>query len=259
MEINLIEKNENKIVFVLKDTDHTFANTIRRVMISETPVLAIDEVNFYKNNSALYDEIIAHRLGLVPLKTDLKTYNLKEECSCKGEGCPKCQLNFTLNCTGPCTVYTKDLKSQDPKIKPVYDNMPIVKLLKDQQLEFEAVAKLGKGKEHVKFSPGLIFFRNYPEITIKKEANAAKCIKSCPKDLFEVKDKKLIIKDITKCDLCEACSEACPDSIEINGSTKNFIFEIESWGQLTPKEILEESLNVLDEKLDEFSKKIKSL
>ena len=259
MEIKLLEKKSNKIVFVLKGIDNVFANTLRRIMSVEVPVLAIDEVNFYKNSSALYDEIVAHRLGLIPLKTDLKSYELREECSCKGEGCAKCQLNFKLNCNGPCTVYSKDLKSQDPKIKAIYDDITIVKLLKDQQLEIEATAKLGKGREHIKFSPALVFFRNYPEIIIKKDINASKCIKSCPKDLFEMKDKKLSIKDVTKCDLCEACVEACPDAVEVKGSDKDFIFEIESWGQLTPKEIFEESLNVFDNKLDDFSKEIKKL
>ncbi|MDD5650980.1 MAG: DNA-directed RNA polymerase subunit D [Candidatus Nanoarchaeia archaeon] len=260
MEIKLLEKNQNKVTFVLKGIDHVFANTLRRLMTVEVPTIAIDEVNFYKNSSPLYDEIVAHRLGLIPLKTDLKSYTLPEECSCKGEGCAKCKLNITLNCNGPCTVYSKDLKSQDPKIKPIYDDMPIVKLDKDQQLEFEATAKLGKGKEHIKFSPALVFFRSYPEIIIKKDINAAKCVKSCPKDLFEMKDKKITIKDVTKCDLCEACVEACgSDAIEIKGSDKDFIFEVEAWGQLSPKEIMDEALNILDEKLDEFSKQVKSL
>lgn len=260
MEIKLLQKTSEKVVFILKGANHIFANTLRRMMMSETPVLAIDYVNFYKNSSALYDEIIAHRLGLVPLKTDLKSYTLRNECSCKGEGCAKCQLNLTLNCKGPCAVYAKNLKSQDPKIKPVYDDIPIVKLLKDHELELEASARLGLGKEHAKFSPCLAFFRNYPEIKIKKEINAQKCVKSCPKKVFDIKDKKLVINDITKCDLCESCVESCgKDAIEITANENEFIFEVESWGQLSPKEILDEALNVFDKRLDEFSKNIKKL
>ncbi|MBS3163695.1 DNA-directed RNA polymerase subunit D [Candidatus Woesearchaeota archaeon] len=260
MEIKLLEKKENKVVFVLKGADPVFANTLRRVISVEVPTMAIDEINFYKNSSALYDEIIAHRIGLVPIKTDLKSYDLRSECNCKGEGCAKCQLNFTLNCKGPCTVYSKDLKSQDPKIKVVFDNMPIVKLLKDQQLELEASAKLGNGKEHIKFSPGLVFYRNYPEIEIKKEEKAAKSIKACPRGVFELKNKKIVVNDVTKCDLCEACVEACgADVISIKANENDFIFELESWGQLSPKEILEEALNVIDKKVDEFSKKLKEI
>lgn len=244
----------------MKGTDNIFANTLRRIISVDVPTLAIDEVNFYKNSSALYDEMIAHRLGMVPLKTDLKSYELRSECKCKGEGCAKCQLNFTLNCKGPCTVYSKDLKSQDPKIKPVYDDIPIVKLMKDQNLELEASAKLGIGKEHIKFSPGLVFFRNYPEIEIKKEDKATKCIKACPKGVFEQKGKNIVIKDVTKCDLCEACVEACgSDVIQIKASNEDFIFELESWGQLSPREILDEALNVIDKKMDEFSKKLKDI
>lgn len=260
MELKLLEKKQNKMIFLLKGTDHVFANTLRRLMSVEVPTLAIDEVNFYKNSSALYDEIIAHRLGLIPLKTDLKSYDLTENCSCKGEGCAKCRLNITLNCAGPCTVYSKDLKSQDPKVKPIFDDIPIVKLDKDQHLEFEATAKLGKGKDHIKFSPALVFFKNYPEINIKKDVNAAKCIKACTKGVFELDGKKLVVKDVTKCDLCEVCVEACgSDAIEVKGSDKDFIFEVESWGQLSPKEILEQALDIFDDKLDIFTKQVKSI
>jgi len=102
--------------------------------------MAIDEVTFIENGSALYDEIIANRLGLIPLETDLESYFEKSKCKCKGAGCARCQLTLTLNKTGPCMVYAEDLKSKDPKIKPVYPKTPIVKLLDGQTLKFEAVA-----------------------------------------------------------------------------------------------------------------------
>ncbi len=66
-------------------------------MTEEVPTMAIEDVEFRKNNSILYDEIIAHRLGLVPLKTDLKSYNLPEKCKCKGEGCARFQLTVPID------------------------------------------------------------------------------------------------------------------------------------------------------------------
>ena len=72
-----------------------------------------------------------------------------------------------LKCKGPCTVYSKDLKSQDPKVSVIYPDIPITKLLEGQELELEATATLGKGKSHTKYSPALVYFKSYPNIETK--------------------------------------------------------------------------------------------
>ena len=134
MDTKLLFHNKEKIVFLIKETDYFFVNTIRRIIIEEVPTLAIEDITINKNSSALYDEMIAHRLGLIPLKTDLKSYTLTKECKCKGEGCARCSLNIILKAKGPCTVYSENLKTRDPKIKSIYAKIPIIKLLKDQEL-----------------------------------------------------------------------------------------------------------------------------
>ena len=96
MDIKQLYKQGNKLILLIKGTDPAFVNTLRRIMVSELPTMAIRRVTFVKNNSALFDEILAHRLGLLPLITDLSTYELSEKCSCKGAGCAKCQLVITL-------------------------------------------------------------------------------------------------------------------------------------------------------------------
>jgi len=256
MEIIPIEKNKEKIVFILKDVKPSFANELRRIMISEVPVMAIEDVEFKENSSILYDEIIAHRLGLIPLSTDLKSYNLPEECSCNGELCAKCSVKLTLKAKGPCVVYASDLRSKDPKIKPVYPKMPIVELLKDQKLELEATAILGKGKDHMKSSPCLAYFRYKPEIERTKECDGCgRCVEVCPKEIIKIKENKVIVdKDsVIKCDLCKSCVEVCPkNAIKLIENENEIIFYLESWGQLSPKEILQSSLKILDEKLDDF-------
>lgn len=256
MEIKVLNKEENKVVFVLKNTTPAFANTLKRLITSEVPVLAVRKVTFVKNSSALFDEMIAHRLGLLPLTTDLDSYVLPSKCSCKGAGCAKCQLVLTLKAEGPITVYSSDLKSQDPKIKPVFPKMPIVSLLKGQELEFEAIVTLGTGKEHAKFSPALVYYKSYPKITVGNVKNAVEVAKSCPVDVFEATSKDLKIKNLEACHLCMACVDCAQpkDSVSVVGSDKDFIFTIESWGNLKPEEILNATLDVFDEKLDEFSK-----
>src|SRR3989339_1802678 len=169
MEIRVLsnEKEEGKLSFIAKDITPAFANTLRRIIADEVPTMAIEDVEFQKNNSILYDEMIAHRLGLIPLKTDLKSYNLPSECKCEGKGCNRCQLKLVLKATkGSGTVYASELKSKDPAVKPVYGDMPIVKLLKGQTLELEATAVLGTGKSHIKWSPGHVWYKYKPIVEI---------------------------------------------------------------------------------------------
>ncbi len=262
MEISLLKKDKNKLNFIASNIDATFANTIRRIALVEVPVMAISEVNFLKNNSALYDEIIAHRLGLIPLTTDLDSYNFKEECKCRGKGCASCQTMLSLDIKGPCTVYASDLTSKDPAIKPVYPKMPIVVLLKSQTLKLEAIARLGKGKEHTKFSSCHIYYRQYPEIKIEKDLkNPEICEKICPTNVFSVESGKLKIKNELNCILCNACVDIAnpKDSVLVNPSQSKFIFFLESWGQLEPKRIIQEALKIFDGKLDDLSKSLKKI
>ena len=110
MEIKVMNKTEDSITFVLKGVSNVAVNTLRRMILEEVPVMAIEEVTFQKNSSALYDEIVAHRLGLIPLKTDLDSYSLPQKCKCKGKGCAQCQLVLSLKATNPSTVYAEQIE-----------------------------------------------------------------------------------------------------------------------------------------------------
>jgi len=256
MEIKKIKKTENKLVFEISGINPSLANTLRRLMMVEVPTLAIQTVTFLKNTSALYDEIIAHRMGLIPIKTDLKSYNFKEECKCKGKGCALCELKIKLKTDGPCYVDSSELKSKDPKCTPAYEEIPITYLNKDHKLELEATAILGKGKTHIKFSPGLVYYKAYPIFKIENIPDAKNIIASCPRGLLKEENKKVKVDDIEKCDLCEACVEASDGKITLAPSKDRFIFYIESWGQLTPEEIMLNALDIFEDKLTEFDKKL---
>ena len=262
MEIRVLDNNkeQGRLSFILKDSNPVFANTLRRLMIDEVPAMAIEDVEFSKNNSILFDEIIAHRLGLVPLKTDLKSYNLPEKCKCEGKGCNRCQLKMVLKVTkGSGTVYASEIKSKDPAVKPVYGDMPIVKLLKGQTLELEATAVLGRGKNHVKWSPCHAYYKYKPVIEITGEVKNPEAIIEVDHDnIFEIKDRKLAVnKDrVLESDLSLDFSEI-DKNVRITASNTDFVFYIESFGQLSCKEIVNKAIDIFDEHLDEFVEELK--
>ncbi len=263
MEIKLLEKNQEakKLSFILKKTNVTFANLLRRYAIEKVPTMAIENVEIKDNSSVLYDEIIAHRLGLIPLTTDIKSYFLINKCKCKGKGCNRCTLKLTLKAEGPGVVYASDIKSKDPKVKPVYPKTQIVKLLKDQKIELLATAVLGQGKDHVKFSPGLVYYKFRPEVKINKNPkNAEEVAQSCPVDIFDAKNNNLTINkdNVMKCHFCNQCIEIADpnNSIDIEKSS-DIIFNVESWGQLSCKETILIAIDEYNKDLDEFEKLLK--
>ena len=259
MEVEVLDKDEknNAVLFLVKNSSPYFMNAIRRIIVEEVPTLAIEDVEFRENSSALYDEMIALRLGLLPIKTDLKSYELPEKCSCKGAGCAKCQLKLHLRVKADkdgVVVRAKDLKSKDPKAKPVFGEMPIVKLMKGQALELEAVAVLGKGKEHSKWSPAHVYYKNVPIIEIGNVKNPDEVVSNCPVGVFEIKGGKLAVKKdkLYDCNLCNACVDISNGAVKVEPDEKNFVFYVESFGQLSVKEILKQAVDELNEKCDQF-------
>ena len=247
----------NSLTLVLKDTDPTTTNAIRRTILSEVPTLAIEDVRIIENSSSLYDEVIAHRLGLIPIKTDLKLFNFREKCKCKGKGCPSCTLGLTLDVESKKeyqTVYSQDLKSQDPKFKPV-EGIPIVRLGKNQKILLEAEAVLGTGKEHTKWQPATAGYKYYPIIKINSKCNMCKeCIDTCPVNILKASKSKITVTDIKQCTLCNSCVEACDaGAIAVKGDDRKFIFQIESQGALAPKEIFKKACEILEEKAHTLS------
>ena len=256
MDFKVLDKTENKVKFLIKGININLANTLRRAMMVEVPVLAIKDVKFIKNSSAMFDEVMAHRLGLIPFKADLKSFGLPEECNCKGKGCGKCEITFTLNSEGPVTVYSDSLKCSDDTVKAVFPKMPIVKLLKDQELELEATAVLGTGRYHNKYSPCLAFYQGYPKITFESVKNAEEVVKSCPREVFELSGKTLKVKNLEACNLCGACEAASEGTVKAEGSLTDFIFTIESWGQLEVSEIVSSTLDILNKKVEDLGSSI---
>jgi len=160
VKVTNMKKEGARITFTVSGITTQMANALRRTVISEVPVMAVEEVTFQDNSSILNDEVLAHRLGLLPLTTDLKTYNFVSDCTCKGKGCGKCTAILTLDVQGPKTVYAEDLKSTDPEITPVYPKTPLVKLTDNQKIKLEAKAILGFGSHHIKWQAGIASYED---------------------------------------------------------------------------------------------------
>lgn len=260
MKIETLSYSNEKGVFVFSDVNAAYINTIRRLIVNSVPTMAVDKVRFIDNNSALYDEMFALRIGLVPLTTDLKTYEYKDSCKCENNGCAMCELKLSLEKEGPCTVYSGDLKSEDPKVKPAIEDIPLVKLLENQKINLEAVAILGNGKMHAKFVPGLLYYFGYPKIKVNNQKIVEKCFENIPAEYAELNGSKVKIKDYTKAESVMSMLDSCPDNaVDVEYSDDKFIVFVESWGQLSVKDILKKAVDVFNEQLDEFVKLVKDL
>lgn len=258
MKVSLSGKRGNRMTFVLQGSTPAFANALRRIMISEVPTMAIDVVEFHDNGSVLFDEIIAHRLGLIPVSFNPDKFNFKKSCKCDGKGCPLCQVVFIVDKTGPCIVYSGDMKSSNKEVKPTSPDFPIVELLKGQNLKLEATAIVGTGKEHAKWQAANASYQYYPEIIVKDSKDAKKCLKSCPKGLITIRGSKVAITNPEECDLCKSCLEGC-SGIELKNDPTKFIFKLESISGLKPEYIVSKSAEILGLKAEEFRKELKKL
>ncbi|MBN1245256.1 DNA-directed RNA polymerase subunit D [Candidatus Bathyarchaeota archaeon] len=267
MKIEVLEKDETNLRLSIKEADVPLMNALRRIALAEVPSMAIDEVVMIENSSILQDEMIAHRLGLTPLKTDLDGYNLPEECKCQSEfGCSLCRVTLTMDADsteGTRTVYSGELVSENPQIIPVSDKVPLLKLAKGQKLKLEAYARLGKGKNHAKWQPvSVCAYKYFPKIELLSEQckDCAKCVDICPKKVLAMKENKVEVRDLLACNLCMDCVDACPQkpsAIKVEWEKDAFIMNIESSGALPPERIIQEATKILDKQLKEFEEQLK--
>jgi len=212
------DKEKQKLSFVT-DMPVYLANAIRRSVL-EIPVMAIDEVEIFKNDSALYDEIVAHRIGLIPIKTEKTSKNVK----------------FKLKEKGPKMVYATDLSpSTNTNLK-----LPIVLLDEEQEIELVGEAKLGKGIEHIKYSPGLVYFKH----NLDEELLDFVYIDNEGKINYHEEDLKKAPSDIA-------------EKIRKIKKVEELIFNVESWGQLDAKDVFLKAIDALDENLNELDKAVK--
>lgn len=228
---------EDEIIFDISGIDAALANALRRTLLSEVPTIAIEKVWITDNSSVIPDEILAHRLGLIPLKVDPTKMTFRQQ----GDGETEIEpsdtdtLLFTLcvECTeviDPVTgektlknheVYSSDLVwvpqgDQEEFFgenapKPAQEKILIAKLNPGQRIEVTCHAVKGIGKDHAKFSPvGTACYRLLPLVEIAdgvkiKGDEAKKLLDVCPMGVFDIEDGVAAVKNSRACTLCRNC------------------------------------------------------
>ncbi len=266
--IEITEKNDTVLALVLRDIPLEFANAIRRAALEEVLTMAIDYVVFYDNTTALSDEIIAHRIAMVPLRSDLAIDKYRRPEECRGSNPPEgCYVSLYLEAeTGPqeeLVIYSKDLKPQeDPEVVPVYGDIPLIKLGPQQRVVLEAWARLGRGREHIKWSPATVSVLTYiPNVrVITERCNLCRlCVERCPTKAISVVNDRIVV-DSTKCNLCRQCVSVCePEAIELDWEKDRYRLLIESSGSLKPERIFLEAVLQIKTKLLEFQRSFKEV
>ncbi len=278
MDIEILEMAERKAKFILKNSSPAMANALRRTLLSDIPKMAIDKVEFhlgpimyddkeYESVTPLFDEIIAHRLGMVPVPTDLDLFVPQSECSCGGEGCPNCTIMYSLNKIGPCTVLSGDLEPLgNPDLRVKDEFIPIVELTDGQAVLIYATAVMGTARKHVKWQVANgVGYKYMPGVEVDParagDDDVVECAALCPKKVFEVEDGKLVVRNPMECSLCMTCTDHVGDrgGVKVTADDTNFLFKFETDGSLTAQQTLDKALEVLTSEAEDFTSQLESL
>jgi DNA-directed RNA polymerase subunit D len=257
-----IDGDENyEARFIVKNTFPAFANAIRRIIMLDVPTIAIEEVIMIENTTAIFDEYIAHRLGLIPLSSDVDDLNRIEDCDCEMNGCNMCTVGLSItqetDRVNSKMVYSRDLEPLDHRIYPIQEEIPIMKMGPDQRLILEAIARFGTGREHSKWIPaGTLGYQYLPVIDIKNDVTFEKDVAdACPRNVFDFNDDKLTVKDLYNCNLCQLCVEKANESgggVKVYGDDKHILFNIVGTGGLYIDQIVVKASEILDSKAEDF-------
>jgi DNA-directed RNA polymerase subunit D len=280
MPVTIQELKPRATQLELEGVSASQVNAVRRTLLSDVPKLAIEDVEFhlgpirdeatgkdYDSSTSMFDEAVALRLGLLPIPTDLSQFRRKSECTCGGTGCPHCQVMYSVDKKGPCTVYAKDVVPLgDATLAILEPDVPIVRLGARQALLAYATAVVGTAREHAKWQVAQgVGMSPRPHVKIqKKEGCTEACLKrtaaSCPVNILEFGNGKLSVTDETKCIDCGACEQACEHgSIRIEPDAERFFLKFETDGSLSAREALRFALKDLRRRFEELREAIQAI
>ena len=273
-----LRKNEQFFAQVeFEDVNYSFVNSIRRSLVSMVPCLAIHEVDFhmgslgayvdeesgeekeYESISAMFNEIVAHRIGMLPIPTDEKTVEAFGESISDDSKQP--DIMYSLHKQGPCTVYSGDLEpvNGDTALVIPETSVPIVKLAEGQAILVYAKAKMGTAKQHAKWQTVVApRFYQAPTLTVNSGKGSKTVIDIVGKEHFKKKGKNHVIDDPVKAH--EAIKkleslwndEDAKNAMTVTRNKTHFILEFETTGAMEAKLALEQALKSLDSHCKDF-------
>ena len=280
MQVTIQELKTRHASLEIDEASANRVNAIRRTLIADVPKLAIEDVEFhlgpirdeatgkdYDSSTSMFDEAVALRLGLLPLPTDLGQFRRKSECTCGGAGCPSCQVMYSIDKKGPCTVYARDVVPLgDPSLAVLEPEVPIVRLGAHQALLAYATAIVGSARDHAKWQVAhAVGMSPYPHVKIAKKAGCSDaCLRRvsgvCPVKILPYADGKLSVTDESKCILCGACEKECEHgSITVVPDEHKFLFEFETDGSLSAREALRYALKDLKRRFEELREAVQAI
>ncbi len=285
VEVDILRRDDISLEILVRGVPLPVLNAIRRIMQLEVPTAAVEDVIFYENNTPIYDEIVAHRLAMIPIFSEVAIDKLRspDECyRCFEESSGMTPEEMSRACEG-CftiirfqgeagtelvTVYAGDLKTDDPDIRPAYPEIPVTVIGPGQRIAFDARIRLGRGIEHIKWSPVTVAGTRYVadistrSVSEDKALDAEKCVEVCPVEIlsFNKSEKRIEVSDIYRCTLCMQCVKRCPPgSIDIRPKANEYILFYESSGQLGVKTIAVRAVDILISKIDHLIEQVRSL
>lgn len=227
-KVEVIDIKDDYIEFDMIGIDPSLANAFRRILISEVPTMAIEKVLVANNTSIIQDEVLAHRLGLIPIQADPRLFEYSDKDTPNEKNTIVFKLHARCERGKPrLTVTTKALtwlpngsefplvsEKSVPNAKPKtytsfscsQDTLPefsnpigpkdsdiiIARLGPGQEIELEAHAVKGMGKTHAKWSPvATAWYRMLPEVLLLEELEdelAEELKNKCPKEVFDIED-----------------------------------------------------------------------
>ena len=266
-------------------------------MLAEVETMAIELVNIEANDSVVEDAMLAHRLGLVPLRIDPLLYDLWKRGDQVRErnNAVEFHINFVARAErkqqdqsihllskhlrpGPLVSKSssgyeseESVPDDDPEEHPliVWPDIMLAKLAPNQRVKLTAYATRGNGKEHAKWSPvSTASYRMKPTVRITDRIDGAAAVKlkaTCPKAVFDIEDTGAAYVPEgaeLQCSMCRECLRVGKDwegRLELGREADCFLFSSETAGQLEPAQIFERALDIFENKCTEVKQALDTL
>jgi len=238
-DVEFIESEDRKARFLVRGLTPALANGIRRAMIADVPTFSIDTVRFTENSSVMFDEMIALRLGLVPLTTPLDDFEIGDT------------VTVALDVEGPATAYSGDIETSDALVAPADENVPIIELKEGQRLEFEADAVLDRGKEHAKHQGGVsVGFRHLQAVEVVDDIGEFDDQEpQILRGVIETPDGEVVLTDEFDNDLTNRYPGKELEVTDVPGA---YVFHVETDGSLSVDELVLRAAEELGSRADEL-------